>query len=62
MPDDGDRHRIEIKRHIKNGKTFTIYNYHKTADDGTIKIPVEGSKGDKFEVYVDGNLVQSQHL
>lgn len=62
VPDDGDRHRIEIKRHIKNGKTFTIYNYHKTADDGTIKIPVEGSKGDKFEVYVDGNLVQSQHL
>lgn len=62
VPDDGERHRIEIKRHIKNGKTFTIYNYHKTADDGNIKIPVEGTKGDKFEVYVDGNLVQSQHL
>lgn len=62
VPDDGERHRIEVKRHIKDGKTYTIYNYHKTSSDGDISIPVEGGKGDKFEIYVDDKLVQSQNL
>lgn len=62
VPEDGERHRIQVKRYTANGKDYLLYDYHKTSDDGDIRIPVEGKKGDKFEIYMDGSLIQSQNL
>lgn len=62
VPEDGERHRIVIQRYTSNGKSYKIYDYHKTSDDGDVKIPVEGAKGDRFEIYMDGNLIQNQNI
>ncbi|SHH44268.1 serine/threonine protein kinase [Anaerosphaera aminiphila DSM 21120] len=63
VPEDDERHQVLVKRTLTNGSTIDFYNYKKSAEDNPIEIPIEGAhKGEKFELYVDGILQDTQTI
>lgn len=64
LPSDGESHQVVVWRETTKGQRYKIYDYSKTADDGTVEVPLSHgvSKGDKFEIYIDGNLNNTENI
>ncbi|RVU54758.1 Stk1 family PASTA domain-containing Ser/Thr kinase [Anaerosphaera multitolerans] len=57
VPDDGERHHVLVKRTLSSGNVIDFFNYNKTSKDNPIQVPIKDAyKGEKFEVYIDGIL------
>ncbi len=63
MPDDGGRHNVVIWRRTAGGDEYKIYDYNKESSEGDITVTLQYvSKGDIFEVYIDGEKVETKEI
>ncbi|WP_036728922.1 Stk1 family PASTA domain-containing Ser/Thr kinase [Peptoniphilus mikwangii] len=61
LPNDGQRHKVTVYRFTPNGGEYKIYDYMKSADEGTVLVPLDYAEhGDKFEIYVDDEKVRTE--
>ncbi|MDO5041282.1 MAG: Stk1 family PASTA domain-containing Ser/Thr kinase [Peptoniphilus sp.] len=63
MPDDDGRHNVVIWRRTIGGDEYKIYDYNKESSEGDITVTLQYvSKGDVFEVYIDGEKVETKEI
>ncbi|CDZ74760.1 putative serine/threonine protein kinase [Peptoniphilus sp. ING2-D1G] len=63
MPDDNARHNVVILRRTAGGDEYKIYDYNKESSEGDITVTLQYvSKGDVFEVYIDGEKVETKKI
>ena len=60
IEDEGEFDNVEVTiKRIQDGKEKEVYDQDQIANGGTIEVVSKGKKGDKFEIYFDGELEQT---